>query len=339
MNSPSSSPSSKAKINVTKSSFNYAPSKSPSQLSTQRNAVYTKNAIGPPRKFPSTNSNLRVTKTKNHPSSALLKTMSIDQQSKEIESIKLQTQEIDHEKLILRTQTAKMRRMISDRNASIKKVFTATTKNEQSIQTASASMMVNLKKNYESLKEEKKRLIQEFENCLDSDNYWASNELLIEVKLLYEDQERLKDIVNEARFNQLDIQNREKEAKLLISKATMYQIESEMNDLNDSINVYKGKCQTYDRGKAKTKNVKLLSEIQDQKISIEDAIESLEEDIDNLKNQISINELTKKSTDNSIDDALEQMNIFYNDAILKINHCLNAPVTMFSDDEYNNIDE
>lgn len=286
------------------------------------------------KKFQLTTGNISSKKIK---SDVLFSPMTTEQKEKEIEKIKLKTQEIDHEKTLLRTKTAKMRRTISERNASIKKVFTAPSKDEQSIKTTTNTMMNKLKRNFDNLREEKNQLENELCLCENSDNYWISNELLIEVKTLFEDQERLKDIVSEVRKTEQEIVTNEKDAKIAISKSSINEIETEMNDINQSIAELQIKCSSYDRGKSKTKNIALLSDLQDQKITIEEAISKIKTEINDLETQIRCNKLAMKNAEKTTNDAMKHLYIIYNDSILKIEDAIKKKKEPISGNQDDNV--
>lgn len=318
----STSPSHALKSASLRQSF---PSSSSISPTSQRGNIFNYNGIittptsNTNKKFQLNSGNISNKKIK---SDLFFSPMSTEQKEKEIEKIKLKTQEIDHEKTLLRIKTAKMRRTISDRNQSINKVFTAPSKDEQFLKTTSNTMMAKLKRNFDNLQDEKKILENELYACENSDNYWISNELLIEVRTLFEDQERLKDIVSEVRKAEQEIVNNERDAKIAISKSSINEIETEMVDINQSITELQKKCSSYDRGKSKARNATLLSNIQDKKMTIEDAIHQIQNEIRDLETQIKCNKLAMKNAEKSTDDAMEHLYIIYNDAILKIEEAI-----------------
>ena len=309
---------------------------SPISPTSQRGNIFNYNGIittpnsNSSKKFQLTTGNITNKKIK---SDMIFSPMTVEQKEKEIEKIKLKTQEIDHEKMLLRTKTAKMRRTISERDASIKKVFTAPSKDEQSIKTTSNSMMSKLKRNFDNLREEKNQLEKELTIYENSDNYWISNELLIEVRTLFEDQERLKDIVSEVRKTEQEIGNNEREAKIAISKSSINEIETEMNDITQSISELQKKCSSYDRGKSKTKNMTLLSDLQDQKITIEEATSKIKNEIRDLETQIRCNKLAMKNAEKATDDAMKHLYIIYNDSIIKIEEAIKKQKELTKNDQ------
>ncbi|OHT09226.1 hypothetical protein TRFO_21966 [Tritrichomonas foetus] len=234
---------------------------------------------------------------------------------REIEALKIQAQNLDHQRTLLRTKTSRMRRIISDRDASIKRVFTQT-KDTQSLKTATNSMILLMKKNYDTLNAQKKKLLQELNSFKNCDNFWMSNELEIEDRILYEDQERLKEILEREKVIEQDMKS-EVDSSLLFL-AEVGETEEEIIELASSISDLQKKCDTYERGISKTKNINLLIKIQDKKLTVESAVNSIKQEINEIESKMNVERLSKRNTEESMKKALEKLEAVYEDAVSRM---------------------
>ena len=239
----------------------------------------------------------------------------------DIESLKIQTQKYDHQKTLIRTKISRMRRIISSRDASIKKVFNQT-RDTQSLKTASNSMIAMMKTNLDKLISQKNVLLRELDEYKNSDNFWISNELQIEDKLLFEDQARLQDILDHELAIEQELRNEIQKALTSISEIRY--VESETYEFKQSINELLNKCETYDRGIAKTKNAVTLHKIHDKKLSNENAVNEIQKEISDLQMKINVEKLAKKQTDDALNKAIEKLSDIYDEAVAKILKALNS---------------
>ena len=136
-------------------------------------------------------------------------------QQDDVIELKVKIHQMESEKKLLRAKIQRMKKIIQNRNNSIKKVL-GQPQNKQSIQTATPSTLHQLKEEKASLKNALIRSQQELNEIKNSDKLALSDELKIEIRLFFEEKKRLDD-------------------QLASSKETENVLSQELNRLNSQI--------------------------------------------------------------------------------------------------------
>lgn len=210
----------------------------------------------------------------------------------DINEIKIKLVQMEEEIRQMKAKTARMKQVVSDRNASIKQALN--TKNErQVLTTASDSTIRQLEMNVESLRNALEARSIELDRLRGSDNLYISEEYQIEIKVFYLEYQRLieqnKAVQESLRIieNELDklhhqIMNSDKHQK------SIQTVQSDIDTIIDKILAYK-------KSEFKINRTALYQEIGNNKANIPVKEKQLQEEIENLKIDIE-NEKEKLDT-------------------------------------------
>lgn len=238
---------------------------------------------------------------------------------KKIEEIKKQTRQCENERIILRTKISRMRGLIAKRDQAIKKVFTQT-KDQQRIQTASPSAIIQFKRNIESLEKAKAARKIELAQILQSDSTWFAKELEIDVVMLYQEQERMKELNKTAKnsaqegleslqetFNALDL---------------MAEQEIEISEMKKDIIDLKGKLDVYSHGEVKSKTQKCLLDIEANPSLIPQKNNELKREIEDLMNKYDAESVSLKSIEEKTSTKINELQKYIDDAMQQLTQAI-----------------
>lgn len=210
----------------------------------------------------------------------------------DINEIKIKLVQMEEEIRQMKAKTARMKQVVSDRNASIKQALN--TKNErQVLTTASDSTIRQLEMNVESVRNALEARSIELDKLRGSDNLYVSEEYQIEIKVFYLEYQRLLE-QNKAVQESLRIIENELEKlhqQIINSDKHQKNIQTVQSDIDTIID----KILAYKKSEFKINRTTLYQEIGGIKANIPIKEKQLQEEIESLKIDIE-NEKEKLDT-------------------------------------------
>ena len=231
--------------------------------------------------------------------------------AEELRDLKLKIQQMQQEKVQLKSRTTRMRQTLADRNKAIDNVFKEQVTEKQKIQTASESTLAQLKESVASLENTLKSRQEELKRLTQTDRLAQSDELKEEVKVMYLEHQRLlkqnkavkegegivgaelsrvKNELNERRVNKQGIAN----------------LQNDLSDIVDKIVSYKKsgiKIETDELAKYLAENPK-KAETKEKELNEE--LDCLENEIDKLHNEISEAEDNEEDMINKLQNVIDE---------------------------------
>jgi chromosome segregation ATPase len=233
----------------------------------------------------------------------------------QIEALKAAIQECEQKRTVLRSKIARMRKAISDRDTSIKRLYNQT-REHQHLQTGSTTTISQLQKNANSLERAYIGALSDLEAVEDSDRFWTSKELEQEVVTFFQDRERLIDEINYLQQQYQTATMKLQHVQTFVERAPY--LRRDMAHLQLLLDDLLERKDSYDRARSRARNANATLVVQRDPAMLGEVEASVVRDIEDTEKQTKAEVVATHESNELMDDAINHLNKCYDGAVRRL---------------------